>query len=152
MIDPDESVVINEVTELKSVAKRLVTVVVARDEVPSTKRLVPTVSPPVVEALERVVVPVTVRLVIVVVARLVVPVTESDVVARRVPTVVDEVLSVVISPLVAVKLVKKPDTTVKMLEKKLVEVAEVPEAVVKLRLVMVEEEIVVVARLVVPVA
>ena len=96
--------------------------------------------------------PVVVRREIVVVARLEVPVTAREVVARRVPTVVDEVLSVVISPLVAVKLVKKPDTTVKMLEKKLVEVAEVPEAVVKLRLVMVEEEIVVVARLVVPVA
>ena len=76
------------------------------------------------------------------VARLEIPVTVSDVVARRVPTVVDEVLSVVISALVAVKLVKNPDTTVRRLEKKLVEVADVPEAVVKLRLVIVEEEIV----------
>ena len=87
-----------------------------------------------------------------VVARLEVPVTAREVVARRVPTVVDEVLRVVISPLVAVRLVKKPDTTVRRLEKKLVEVADVPEAVVKLRLVIVEEEIVVVAKVTVPVA
>ena len=41
----------NESVEERRLAMREVTVVVAKEEVPPTKRLVPTVSPPVVEAL-----------------------------------------------------------------------------------------------------
>ena len=106
----------NPVTAVKSEAKKLsvrrsVTVVEARVVVPSTRRLVPTVSPCVVEALATESLSTTLRVVIVeeeivVVASVLVPPTvrvpstEADEVAVRVPTVVELVRSVVMSPLV----------------------------------------------------
>jgi hypothetical protein len=79
--------------------------------------------------------PVVERREMVVVARLVV---EVEV---RVPVVNDPVVAVV-----AVRLVKNPVTAVRSVEKRLVVVALAPIAERKLREVIVEEEIVVVAR------